>query len=158
MSRCGALPVEVEPTQILVDACLASIRKHANLDAESVLVPLRKLLEQETPKRIVAGPSVRRLPTAEEIVRSVSKQASATPPSTKAVSQRDVETVMCARKLPRYRRWPIFLCAFVAGISGGIALMKSPVGQKPAVQSFVGKAQSHVASAWGAASRSVRIP
>jgi hypothetical protein len=46
----------------------------------------------------------------------------------------------------------------VAGVFGGIAVMKSPVGQKPAVQSVVHKAQSHIASVWAALSRLVHVP
>lgn len=164
MSYCGAIPVDTEPSDshILIDACLASVRTNAGLDSESVLVPLKKLMDEDPPKRVVVGPSARELPTAEAIVRSAVKvsatSASTAPSSTKTSSQRDVATVPDMHTLARRMRWPVFVCGFVAGIFGGIAVMKSPVGQRPAVQSVVNKAQSHISSAWAARSRIVHLP
>jgi hypothetical protein len=160
MSYCGAIPVDTEPSDsnILIDACLASVRKNAGLDNEPVLVPLKRLLEADAPKHVVVGPSVRELPTAEKIVRSAAKASTLPTASKEAVAQRDVTTAPSMHKLTRRIRWPVFLCGFVAGVFGGIAVMKSPVGQKPAVQSVVHKAQSHIASVWAALSRLVHVP
>jgi hypothetical protein len=160
MSYCGAIPVDAEPSDsnVLIDACLASVRKNAGLDNESVFVPLKRLLEADAPKRVVVGPSVHELPTAEEIVRSAVKASS--PPASigEPVVHGDVTAVPSKRKRTRCMRWPVFLCGFVAGVFGGIAFMKSPVGQKPPVQSVVQKVQSHVATVWGARSRIVHVP
>ena len=52
------------------------------------------------------------------------------------------------KSLGRRIRWPVFLCGFIGGICGGVALMKSPVGQKPAVQHVVQKVQGHLEGAY----------
>jgi hypothetical protein len=55
------------------------------------------------------------------------------------------------RTLAQRMRWPVLLCGFVAGVFAGAAVMKSPVGKKPAVQHAVKKVRTGLGSAWGGA-------
>ena len=70
MSYCGALPVDSHSSDssILVDACLARVRKEAGLDDESVLPPLDVLVQTPPPARFVVVPAAGQLPSAEAIV------------------------------------------------------------------------------------------
>lgn len=49
--------------------------------------------------------------------------------------------VVLTRKKSFLRRmgWPVFLCGFVGGVFGGMAVMKSPVAKKPAIQQVLKK-------------------
>ncbi|HSO38067.1 MAG TPA: hypothetical protein VLT33_36315, partial [Labilithrix sp.] len=55
--------------------------------------------------------------------------------------------VPAAVPAPRDRRWPIFLCAFVAGLAGGAAFIASPAGQLPSVQRATHAARGHASGA-----------
>jgi hypothetical protein len=41
---------------------------------------------------------------------------------------------------PRARRWPMFVCAFVAGLAGGVAFIVSPVGHRREVRQVTSSA------------------
>jgi hypothetical protein len=145
MSYCGAIPVESD-SHILIDACLARVRVDARLDEDPVLPPLEVLLgkEDRTPSpRVVISPFVKRLPTAEAIVKASVKPAALVTSSTPTKPA-------VARTFAQRMRWPVFLCGFVAGVFGGVAVMKSPVGNRPTVRHAVQKVQSHAASAYAA--------
>ena len=47
-------------------------------------------------------------------------------------------------------RWPVFLCGFLAGTFGGVAVMKSPVGKRPAAQQIVKSVRVHASNAFTA--------
>ena len=145
MSYCGTFPIDAEPSDphILVDRCLARVRKDARLDEEPVLPPLDVILGKE-PKRIVFSPWIKASPSASEIVRDAGAPAflpnlpdrpTAALPAT--LSSRPVKTF--AQRM----RWPVLLCGFVAGVFGGAAVMKSPIGRKPAVQHVLQKVRGH---------------
>ena len=130
-------------SRILIEACLARVRKDAGLDAEPVLPPLEVLLGTERPplaKRLVVGPSARELPSAESIVKSSVPAARTT-----AKIERSEKLV---QSLGRRMRWPVLLCGFIGGIFGGVALMKSPVGEEPVVQHAVKTVQRHLEDAY----------
>lgn len=130
-------------SRILIEACLARVRQDAGLDAEPVLPPLDVLLgkRESAPRdRVLVRPSSQQLPSAEAIVKASVRPAAA--PTAKI--DRNDTTSTFARRM----RWPVLLCGFIAGISGGAAVMKSPIGQKPAVQHLVEKAQGHLEAAY----------
>ena len=130
-------------SRILIEACLARVRQEAGLDVEPVLPPLDALLgKSDAPPRdrVVVSPSAQQLPSAEAIVKASVRPA--------AVTTAKIDRPDTTKTLARRLRWPVLLCGFVAGISGGVAIMKSPVGQKPAVQHVVKKVQSHVEGAY----------
>ena len=136
---------EQSDSRILIEACLAHVRKDAGLDADPVLPPLDVLLGKAvTPpaKRLVVGPSAREMPSPESIVKS-----SVRPGKTTAKIERSDKP---EKSLGRRMRWPVFLCGFIGGIFGGVALMTSPVGQKPAVQQVVKQVQGHLEIAYDA--------
>ena len=149
MSHCGALPVDTEQSdsRILIEAVLARVREDAQLDAEPVLPPLDVLLGRPpTPEpavRLVVGPSARELPSARSIVKA-SVRESGRPTG--------VTTAKIARPAGSSRRawWPVFLCGFIAGVFGGVAFMKSPVGQRPAVQRMVKQAEKRLGEGYAA--------
>jgi hypothetical protein len=163
MSYCGALPASSE-SRILIDACLARVRADAGLDNDPVLPPLELIVDKPT-TRFVVSASAHNLPTAEAIVTSMARgdaspkalgsTEAADPPKLGNVSVETTPVTARAaarvRSIERRMRWPVFLCGFVAGMFGGVALMKSPVGQTPAVQRTIHKARTHVAHAYATA-------
>jgi hypothetical protein len=112
-------------THLLVDACIARVRAAACLDDDAVLPPLPTV----APRREVVV-----------FTKSETGVAAATP-----------IIVEAPRPVPRRRRWPIFLCAFVAGIAGGAAFVASPAGQRPEVLRATHSARMHAESATHAA-------
>jgi hypothetical protein len=71
--------------------------------------------------------------------------------------RRNAITVSLRRPKVRRRRlsWPVFLCGFVAGLFGSIALLKSPLGGAPPVRRVVTTLQSRAANAYAGAKRLV---
>lgn len=135
MSYCPAIP-NLESESFMIDACLARVRVDARLDEEPVLPPLETIL----PNRVFVHARTEHLPSADAIVKSVwsrrpgtpvadSGEIPAAPPSSSTTTERTTQA--------RRRRWPVLLCGFVAGLFGGVALMKSPVGRQPVVQHSV---------------------
>jgi hypothetical protein len=154
---------EHSDSHILVDACLDRVRKDARLDDEPVLPPLDVTLGKE-PKKLVFADTVDVVPTAQEIVKSAVKEVKEVKEPPAASPSGAVPAVSSERSLitlPRFAaprktlaqrmRWPVLLCGFVAGVFGGVAVMKSPVGKKPAVQHIVKKARTGASSVWGGA-------
>jgi hypothetical protein len=141
MSYCGAMPVELDAIDSrIVESCLMRVRAEAGLDEEAVLPPLDvlvppcELVPPVQSARLVVGASALNLPSAEAIVRAAVKPAAASPHA--SASNRDETTARPRRRasIVQRMRWPVFLCGFVAGVCGGVALMKSPVGKQPVVQ------------------------
>jgi hypothetical protein len=161
MSYVGAIPVDsgvgaVSESHLpIIDAALASVRKNAGLDEETVLPPLEVLAPKPPPFRVLMTESVHQLPSAEAIVRTAvtANASSSSSSSVPVVADRNKQTSPGLRKrtFAQRMRWPVFLCGFVAGIFGGVAVMKSPVGQKPAVRSVVVKVQSSAGKVFFAA-------
>lgn len=170
MSYCGALPTAESESSLLVDACLARVRQDAGLDDDPVLPPLHALIGSRAPgsvRRFVVGQSAHNLPSAEAIVKSVAVAAtSVAPPALPAGANEErkrTTTVLtpeahAKKTLAQRMRWPVFLCGFVAGTFGGIAVMKSPVGQRPAVQHVMKSARHHLSAAYTTATSKARIP
>lgn len=161
MSYVGAIPIDssvahsgaVSESHLpIIDAALASVRKNAGLDEEKVLPPLEVLAPKSPPLRVLM-PDARSMPSAEAIVRSTAVSARSTGSAPIAVADRNKQTAPGIRKrtLAQRMRWPVLLCGLVAGVFGGAAVMKSPVGQRPAVRSVVTKAQSSVGKIFFAA-------
>jgi hypothetical protein len=90
------------------------------------------------------------MPSADAIVKSVWNVRRASAPESAAQVAPLPPSFEATKKRPAARRlrWPVFLCGFLAGISGGIALMKSPVGKTPRVQHVVAASKQRVASAF----------
>ncbi len=154
MSYCGALPVDSHSSDssILVDACLARVRKEAGLDDESVLPPLDVLVQTPPPARFVVVPAAGQLPSAEAIVRAAVKAPEPSRPlaAPRLPSFHGDEAERTGRSFVARLRWPVLLCGFLAGTFGGVALMKSPVGQKPVVQRVVKTVNHSAATAYAA--------
>lgn len=118
--------------------------------------------DRETRVQMTASASVRRIPSAAAIVRAAVRPSNPIPaiPAIPALPVGEVvyephptpippppprrlvpppfpraavQTVLTRRTM-HAMRWPVFLCGFVAGIFGGVALLKSPVGHRPGVQ------------------------
>jgi hypothetical protein len=90
--------------------------------------------------RIQTTGSVRSIPTAQAIVKASVKVQ--TRPSIVPIPRPDLPrtltpTVMTRKTHSRSIAWPIFLCGFIAGISGGTAIAKSPVAKGPTMQHVV---------------------
>ena len=98
-------------THLLVDACIARVRAAAHLDDDALLPPLPTL----APRRDVVIFTRSQTATAAAAVPAVAFAAS-------------------PRSASRPGRWPVVLCAFIAGVAGGVAFLASPAGQRPAVQ------------------------
>ena len=119
-------------THQLVDACIARVRSAANLGDERVLPPLPKL----APRRDVVV-----------FTKSQTGVAAAAAPA--------VRVVVAAASAPvarrPARRWPLFLCAFVASTAASAAFVVSPAGHRPAVQRATSSARAHATTAAHAA-------
>ncbi len=153
MSYSTAIPIDSEQSdsRILIETCLARVRQDAGLDAEPVLPPLDVLLGKTgapPATRFEVSPSAQQLPSAEAIVKSSVRPA--------AVTTAKIERPDTVRSISRRMRWPVLLCGFIGGIFGGVAVMKSPVGQKPAVQQAVKTVQHHLEGAYALKSRLVQ--
>ncbi len=133
MSQRGVVELDAIDSSI-IDSCLSRIRLEAGLDEESVLPALEEIVEEREvpPARLVVSASV---PPAETIVRAALNPAG----FRSSTANRDEITARPRRRasIAERLRWPIFLCGFVAGVCGGVALMKSPVGKQPTVQRAV---------------------
>jgi len=154
MSYVGAVPIDSSPvseSHLIIEAALASVRKNAGLDEERVLPPLEVLAPKPPPFRVVMSPAAQQLPSAEAIVRDVvTANSSANVPVVRATTL-TVRTSSSTKTMAQRLRWPVFLCGLVAGIFGSAAVMKSPVGQKPAVRQVVAKVQSSAGKTYFAA-------
>lgn len=129
-------------SHLVVEACLARIRIDARLDEEPVLAPLEVVVVTKTP---LPFPGVHTAPVSQVMPRSApeSVQLGVESPAPTA----DTFAAECIPRAKRRRgctarivqrvRWPVLLCGFLAGTFGGVALMKSPVGHRPAVQHAV---------------------
>jgi hypothetical protein len=149
MSYCAVPNIESD-SRILIDACLARVRVDAKLDEEPVLPPLEVLVGPRT--RIDVFAQTEHVPSAEAIVKSVWSVKRATLPDV-VVPRLDSERVDSTRlsKQPMKLRWPVFLCGFLAGIFGGVALMKSPVGRTHAMRTSVAFVKHEASHAYAAA-------
>jgi len=106
-------------THQLVEACIARVRSGADLDDEAVLPPLPKLARRR--ERVVFTKSQTGVAAAVAVLPARV--------STPAPPLRPTSAPGCGR-----RPWPIFVCAFVAGVASGASFVVSPVGHRPAVQ------------------------
>lgn len=113
----------------LVDACIAHVRSAAHLDDEAVLPPLPQL------------------PPRRDVVTFTKSQIGVV---AAAASAREAAPVAVPAARQATRRWPLFLCAFVASVAGGAAFIASPVGHRPAVQQVTISARAHATAAAGA--------
>jgi hypothetical protein len=142
MSYCGALPNVDSESRILIDSCLASVRADARLDDEPVLPSLHTLTKERT--RIVLD-GARQVPSADAIVKSLWRVKTSSLPmpgdsSSVPIARSNVPTA--PRSIVQRMRWPVFLCGFLAGVFGGVAVMKSPIGHSAPISRVV-KATQH---------------
>ena len=110
----------------LVDACIAHVRSAAHLDDDAILPPLPQL----PPRR-------------EAVVFTKSE----TGVVVAASSAREAPVAPAPSVRRPARRWPLVLCAFVASVAGGAAVVASPVGHRPAVQHVTSSARAHATAA-----------
>ena len=163
MSWSGAIPREADQSdsRILIDACLERVRKDAGLDDESVLPPLDVLFgkpDRTSPPHIEgnvepavskSGREPRRPPVVPEPPAEVGDRlASSSPPPRSEIEA--VEVREAPSSAGHRLRWPVVLCGFIGFLFGGMALMRSPVGQGPAVQQVMTTAADQVGAAYGA--------
>jgi hypothetical protein len=91
--------------------------------------------------RIQTTGSVRSIPTAQAIVKASVKvptpRQGIVPIPRPDLPRTLTPTVMTRKTRGRSIAWPIFLCGFIAGISGGTAIAKSPVAKGPTMQHVV---------------------
>jgi hypothetical protein len=163
MSYSGAIPLDPDHSDsaILIDACLARIRRDAGTN-EPVLPPMRALLRAETRS---AAPATRaRVPNAQAAPLAIgSEESLKLPRSEVSTAKRSRRAALTPRvgsegsarsEAPRKRvsrvRWPVILCGFIGVVFAGAALMKSPLGHRPEVQHVVKGAQQYVEGAYAA--------
>ncbi len=120
-------------THQLVDACIARVRSAANLGDERVLPPLPKL----APRRDVVV-----------FTKSQTGVAAAAAPAVGVVVVAAAAAPVARRPA---RRWPLFMCAFVASTAASAAFIVSPAGHRPAVQRATSSARAHATTAAHAA-------
>lgn len=138
---------------LFVDACVAKARADAGLEAIEVVFPSVPRVPANARVPAITVPSKKRRgpPPLPASVPS----GSAPPPRIAESRERRMEkvdemaetlaeghdTAPPPRRL-RARYWPIFFCAFVAGLSGAAAFVESPVGQRPEVKRVVGEVRA----------------
>ncbi len=115
-------------TYELVDACIAQVRSAAHLDDESVLPPLPKLA-----------------PRRDAVVFTKSQTGVIVAATGEAPHVHVTPTPVLAGRPTR--PWPLFFCAFVAGVAGGAAFIASPAGHRPAVHQVTSAARGHATAA-----------
>ncbi|MBX3201585.1 MAG: hypothetical protein KF894_25840 [Labilithrix sp.] len=151
MSWSGAVSLEPDPSdsRILIDACLARVREHAQLDAEPVLPPLDVLLGKPASPapatRLVVSPSARQLPSAEAIVKAAAGRRRG------EASARAADHVASPARRGARWSWPVVVCGCIGALFGGMAVMRSPIGQEPAVREVMTTAERHVEDSYAAA-------
>ena len=173
MSWSGAIPHETDQSdsRILIDACLERVRKDAGLDDESVLPPLDVLIGRfdrtSPPQNELSarrGPyavenaelAVSRLglePRRPEVASKPLAELGDQPAASSSPARSEVEAVDARQptsSVGHRLRWPVVLCGFIGFLFGGMALMRSPAGQGPAVQQVMTTAADHVGAAYGA--------
>ena len=161
MSWSGAIPREADQSdsRMLIDACLERVRKDTGLDDESVLPPLDVLIGKAArtapphiersvePAVSKLGLELRRPAVVPEPLAEVGDWAA----SSSSPARSDIEGVEARKRSAGHRlRWPVVVCGFIGFLFGGMALMRSPVGQGPAVQQVMTTAADHVGAAYGA--------
>lgn len=157
MSWSGAIPREADQSdsRILIDACLERVRKDAGLEDESVLPPLEVLIgmpERTAPPHI-EPPAVSKLalePGRPAVEPESSVELGLRPASSSRPEVDAVEPPKPTSSAGHRLRWPVVLCGFIGFLFGGMALMRSPVGQGPAVQQVMTTAADHVGAAYAA--------
>jgi hypothetical protein len=143
---------ESGPDSGLIEACLASVRDSAGLDDESVLPSLRSIVRPSSVRVRVAA-QTQQLPSADAIVKSVwAVHRAAVPTPHESIAPAPVTSSRSTkRSLGSRLRWPVFLCGFVAGIFGGVAIMKSPLGHARPVIKTVTFAKNQATHAYAVA-------
>ena len=126
-------------TNLLVDACIATVRQAARLDDDAVLPPLPKV----APRRDV-------------VIFTKSETASARGSADEVVDVTDLailEEDVPRRSRSSRSRWAVVLCALVASAFGTAAFLDSPAGQPfarrhgPAVKHATTSARAHASAA-----------
>ncbi len=139
MSDCGAVRDltngEESESHVLIDACLARVRIDARLDEKLVVPPLEVIVGRRPPPPYPGGHVAR--PVSQVMQRaeppsSLRLRVEAPVPMEDAIVATGLRH--CTVEIVQRMRWPVLLCGFLAGTFGGVALMKSPEGQRPAVQ------------------------
>jgi hypothetical protein len=164
MSYSGAVPLDPDHSDsaILIEACLARVRRQAGLDAEPVLPPLDVLLRDSAKERpFPSGLRPDRVPSPLAVLHRrapalVLSTPADVPSSSQNPARSDATTAKRPRSVVRRLAWPVVFCGFVGGAFGGAALMKSPFGQLPAVQHAARSTQQYVERAYSTAQVAVK--
>jgi hypothetical protein len=133
----------------LIEACLANVRIGARLDDPSVLPSFDAILRTRgVDGRIDVHRPTPHVPSAGAIEKSIwaVRQASPSLDLLPMRSERVSPKAHPKKTLANRLRWPVLLCGFLAGIFGGVSLMKSPVGRTRPVQKSVIFTKRQVAS------------
>lgn len=129
-------------TNLLVDACIATVRQAARLDDDAVLPPLPKVAPRRDVVIFTKGETASARRTANDVVDVTDI----------AILEEDAEQPARARRSSR-SRWAVVLCALVATAFGAAAFLGSPAGQPfarrhaPAVRHATTSARAHASAA-----------
>lgn len=118
-------------TGLLIDDALRQVREAARLDEDPVLPPPLSI----APRRDVI--LISRDALFERAMPMPAVHHSATP-TTKLPK---------TKKKRRGKRWPLFLCAFVASTFAGAAFLASPLGARPEVRRAVDASRAELSKA-----------
>lgn len=141
---------------VLVDTCLARLRRDAGLaapdDDDDPIVDLEleplsdtddATMDVRTGELVIVCDDVKAIPSARSIVRESFENAA-------GKSRREVPTARTRLHARPASRWPLVFCALVATYAGLTAFFRSPVGQQPHVQHVVKASRSTIGGLWHA--------
>ena len=138
-------------TNLLVDACIATVRQAARLDDDAVLPPLPKVAPRRDVVIFTKGDTARAARGTAESVVDVTDIAILEEDADGAQASRDVAKKRS--KPSRGSRWALVLCAMIAGAFGTAAFLGSPAGHGfalrhgPALKQATSSARAHASAA-----------
>lgn len=138
--------------QLIVEQCVAQVREAAGLASaeESISIPPLKKGPPPLPKAPLipvdlefSNAQLGVAPTLawdDAVAAAPWDQPAPLPPPAVVVASGSTPSAARAAM-----RWPLFVCAFIAGVTGGAAFIKSPLGHTPSVRHVVTAVQSQAA-------------
>ena len=133
---------------LLVEQCVAQVREAAGLASaeDAIVLPKAPPLSKKPPPLPTKRPPPLPLDVASSnvflgLAPTIAWDANITAPAAPAAPA----IVAPLAKPKTASRWPLFLCAFVAGVSAGASFIASPAGQRPAVRHVVASVRAEAA-------------
>ncbi len=127
-------------TSLLVDSCLAQVRKTARLDDDPVLPPLPAVTRRREVVMFTRS-EVAGIAAGSAADASASERARA---ATQLVAR---PSSIRARSRATGSRWALLACTFIASTCASAAFLASPMGHKPAVVRVVDAAHARASHA-----------